>query len=473
MKLIYNCLSVSIVLLLALLPVVSCSDEYEYKTDYSFYKDAKLKVELLDGNGVLNLKLANGTHQITVGVTPENIMIDIAAYIYQVSDESIAEVDQKGILTMKSVGETELTVKFRGNQEIATSCKVKITRDPVHVSDVVVPATVQVQEEKTVNLQELITVLPGNADNPALLYESMNEEVAIVDENGIVTGKKAGFVNITVTSIDNPEISKQLQVEVVAEVKVTDIELNAANKLSDKEVVVGQVFDLGKVITVLPVTASNSGLVYTLVEGVGVVSLDENGVVTTLTAGTAQIKISAADGGGAETVLTFKVSSTLVWFERALWTVETSAFYEDTGLNYVKDSGGLGTPEALIDGKTNTFLSIRKPEWLKTPGSNKEIYFIIDLGAETEFNTFKFRHRQLNNLLCAYQISISGSNDNQNFEPIVESFDTPYESPYEFTGDFETVKYRYVKVKALDWKKTTVGGSGSSVQISEFNVGKK
>lgn len=474
MKLIYNCLSVSIVLLLALLPIVSCSDKYEYDTDYSFYKDVKLKIELLDSNGVLNLKLANGTHQITVGVTPEDKMIDIAAYIYQVSDESIAEVDQKGILKMKAVGETELTVKFRGNQEIATSCKVKITRDPVYVSDVIVPATIQVQEEKTINLQELITVLPGNADNPALLYESMDETIAIVDENGIVTGKCAGITSITVTSVDNPEISKQVQVEVVAEVKVTDIKLNAADKLSTVEVGVGQAFNLNKVITVLPENASNKELVYIIAEGEGVVSLNENGVVTTLTAGTAKIKISAADKGGAEKELVLKVNSTLTWFERALWTVETSAFYEDTGLNYIKD-GSTGLPGHVIDGKNNTYLSLRKPEYFKDPNNpNKELYFIIDMGAEMQFDQCLYRHRQLNNLLAAEEISISGSHNGKDFEIIKAGINTTYSaSALQITVDLPTVvEYRYVKVQTTKWTKTN-GSSGTSLQTAEFNVGKK
>ena len=50
-------------------------------------------------------------------------------------------------------------------------------------------------------------VLPENASAQGLLYSSDNPEVATVDETGTITCVSEGTANITVTSVENPEIS--------------------------------------------------------------------------------------------------------------------------------------------------------------------------------------------------------------------------------------------------------------------------
>lgn len=470
MKSIYNYLTGLLCLVAVLWTAGSCSDEYEYSTDYSFYKDAKLKVDLVDENNTLHLKLASNTHQITVGVTPEDVLIDIAAYIYKVADETIATVDDEGVLTLLKAGETELTVKFRGNQEIATNCTIKITRDPVPVTGLKVPNEVAVQERKTFNLAEKVTVLPGNADDPALLYTIADETIATVDENGIVTGVKEGTTTLTVTSVANPEVTKTVPVNVVSDIKVTEIKLNAAAKLNGKTVAVGQIFNLGSVIKVMPENASNKTLTYTVEGDAGVLSVDADGVVETLADGTAKVKISATDESGIQAEVELTVDHTVTVFERTLWTVETSALYEETGLNYMKD-GSTGLPEHIIDGKAGTFLSLLKPG--KTYGgctapADAKLFFVVDMGGETEFNHVVFQQRKLNSNVAPLSISISGSNDGRNFVDIKTNVATPYTNANPYDVDVDLVKYRYVKVEYLTW-----GASGNTAQTAEFNVGKK
>lgn len=470
MKSIYNYLTALLCLIAVLWTAGGCTDEYKYTTDYSFYKDAKLKVDLVDENNTLHLKLAGNTHQITVSVTPEDVLIDIAAYIYQVADETVATVNEEGVLTLLKAGETELTVKFRGNQEIATSCTVSITRDPVPVTGLKVPSVVSVQENKTTDLAALITVLPGNADDPALRYKMADETVATVDGNGIVTGVREGMTTITVTSVANPEVTKTIPVEVVSDIKVNGIKLNAASKLDGKTVAVGQVFNLGSVIKVMPENASDKDLIYSVEGDAGAVSVDADGVVKTLADGIAKIKIVAADGSGVEEEIELTVDHTVTVFERALWTVETSALYSETGLNYMKD-GSTGLPEHILDGKATTYLSLLKPG--KTYGgctapADAVLFFIVDLGGELEFNHIIFQQRKLNANVAPLSISISGSNDGQNFVDLKTNVATPYVNAAPYDIDVDLVKYRYVKVQYLTW-----GASGNTAQTAEFNVGKK
>ena len=74
MKPIYNYLKSSFCLIAVLL--VSCTEEYKYNTDYSFYEGVTLKMDLVDENNVLSVRLANSSHALTISVTPDDVFID-------------------------------------------------------------------------------------------------------------------------------------------------------------------------------------------------------------------------------------------------------------------------------------------------------------------------------------------------------------------------------------------------------------
>ena len=477
MKSIYNYLTGSFCLITALLLVIGCSDDYKYTTDYSSYKNVKLKVALSDENNVLLVKLNNGTHAITINVTPEDVFIDNKAYIYTISDESIATIALDGTLTMLKKGETELTVKFRGNQEIMTKCKVKVEYDPIYVKDLRVPANgVTVQEFKTVDFKNYITILPATADNQVLRYEIIdNPGAATISEDGIATGAKEGTATVKVTTTDGSDISKTFILHVVGEVKVSRIDLNDASKLEGKTVAIGQAFNLGAIVTPYPTNASEPGLIYSIESGEGVVSVDKNGIVKTLKSGTAIIKIAAADGHGAESKISLKVDASISLFERALWNVGTSIVYSN-GKNYTED-GSTGLPEHLIDGKADTYLALTKPgksyNGNSTP-ANHQLYFIVDMGTEQDFNYLSWTHRTASssqhNWFRVFTIAMYGSNDNKTFTLIQEGIDLKASAtPTLVELELPQSKYRYVKVELKDWNKS----SGSNLAIAEFNLSNK
>lgn len=58
------------------------------------------------------------------------------------------------------------------------------------------------------------TIEPSTATNQGIKWSSSNEQIAKVDSNGKVTALKVGTAKITVTSIDNPNISKEINVNI-------------------------------------------------------------------------------------------------------------------------------------------------------------------------------------------------------------------------------------------------------------------
>lgn len=450
-----------------MLGMSGCSDDYEYSSDYSSYENATLKVALVNEDNVLELNLINGTHTLTMEVTPESLIIDPAAYLYKVSDETVATVDNEGTLTMLKEGETDLTVTFRGYHNLSTSCKVKIS--PILTESLVVPEQITVEEEKTYDLASNITVTPSQASRK-FVYTSSDEDVVVVDENGIVTGIKEGEASITVTTTDGTNLTETIPVKVVGKIYITAIKL-PTDKTDGKTFVVGQAFNLAAQTTIVPSNASEPVVTYSLKSGEGVASVTEDGIVTALSAGSATILAEAQDGSGVTAEITITVGSG-EWFERALWTIDTNYRCDagDGEKNYTVD-GSTGAPEHMLDGKTSTYFALVKPEKGSYNGyvnKNTEHYFVVDMGASCEFNEFKWIHRNTTRGMQVWNITLYGSNDGSAFTEIQADIDLA-QSPTEQNFDIPASNYRYIKVQFNEWDPV----NNYNVTVAEFNVGKK
>ena len=135
---------------------------------------------------------------------------------------------------------------------------------------------------------------PSNVSNKTVKYTSSDPEIAYVNENGYVVGKKPGTVTITGT----PLLAKDSTVKDTIKVNVTQYvdEVQAPDNLY---------LDMGKEITIgsnefnpiaLPATASNRNLSYELKCSDGSVKLEGN-VLKGNGYGQAQLLIKAEDSG--------------------------------------------------------------------------------------------------------------------------------------------------------------------------------
>ncbi len=75
---------------------------------------------------------------------------------------------------------------------------ITLTRD-VEIASVTISGETTVAEESQITLTA--TVLPDNVANKAVVWSSSDETKAVVDANGVVTGKAAGAVTITATAV--------------------------------------------------------------------------------------------------------------------------------------------------------------------------------------------------------------------------------------------------------------------------------
>ncbi len=152
--------------------------------------------------------------------------------------------------------------------------------------------------DRTLTLEA--TVTPADATNQKVTWSSSDTTVATVVE-GVVTGVKAGTATITVETEDGG-FSDECTIEVLAEtINVTDISVDPTEATLDE----GTTLQLTS--TVLPRDATNPAVAWTS-DNEDVATVDADGLVNAIAAGTATITVTTEDGGlTADCILTVEI----------------------------------------------------------------------------------------------------------------------------------------------------------------------
>ncbi len=190
------------------------------------------------------------------------------------------------------------------------------------------------------------TVAPSNATNRNVTWSSDNTAVATV-ANGKVTAVAAGTAKITVTTADGG-FTAQCTVTVKEAVAVTGVELDK----SELSLTVGDTYTL--TATVKPSDAANKNITWKSGK-TSVATVDKNGKVTAVAAGTAKITVTTADGSfTAQCTVTVKeatVAVTGVELDKSELSLTVGDTYTLTAT--VKPSGATDKTVTWESGKTS------------------------------------------------------------------------------------------------------------------------
>ena len=175
---------------------------------------------------------------------------------------------------------------------------------PINVTGVTLDkSTLSLEEGATGNL--VATVAPSTATDKTVTFASSDAEVATVDNTGKVTAVKAGNADITVTTKDGNKTAKCTLTVTAKQIPVTGVTLDKST-LSLEE---GATATLNA--TIAPSDASYKAVRFTSSDDT-VATVDDNGLVTAVTAGTADITVESIENGSKTAVCTLTVTEPVV-----------------------------------------------------------------------------------------------------------------------------------------------------------------
>lgn len=147
------------------------------------------------------------------------------------SDESVATVDETGTVTAVAAGEANVTASVK-DADIAASTHIKVVVTP---TGVVAPESIDLvtNGENTKDLDAKL--VPADATDVKLAYESSDESVATVDETGKVTAVANGECTITtyVTAKTEDAEASELSAAVVEAADAEEIDDSVATMPED------------------------------------------------------------------------------------------------------------------------------------------------------------------------------------------------------------------------------------------------
>ena len=240
------------------------------------------KIELEDKEVTIAL---NEKKTIEAKITPN---VSTAPVEWLISDSDIVEInptaDNKSVtITGKKAGKVVLMAVNKDNF-IAASCTITVVSPITSLTLSKESATIKLNNEV---MRLKANYEPSDATSTDLIWQSSNESVATVDENGLVTLKSAGFTLISVKPKYNPNLL-QAQCELTVIASATSISLNKSTLTL--EAGAKETLELK-----LDPTIAQSKVTWTSMN-TSVATVSNSGVVTGVGAGTTYIIVTTEEG---------------------------------------------------------------------------------------------------------------------------------------------------------------------------------
>lgn len=251
-------------------------------------------------------------------------------------------------------------------------------KDPViHVTgiDTSIGENTTLYLEDTLNLANgsgLVSVVPANATDAVLEYESSNQDVVSIDSNGLVTAKAVTTVSnpvkITIKSHENPSIKREINIT-VKDIPVSRVVLSA----NTRSLYSGESFNLSPTIyfkspnkddeddaTVTDV----SKMTFVVTSGTDVASVSDTGLVTALKQGSATIQVYLTSDPSVKGTCVVNVTSRkpLVMslnLQNSLYSYERKTDEENlTPIEGLKDNNNAPKSEFFADSEENLMYKV-------------------------------------------------------------------------------------------------------------------
>lgn len=151
------------------------------------------------------------THPIQVNILPNTASANLQ---WTSSDEQVVTVNEQGVVTGVEVGQAAITATTLDGSNLSATCVVTVKPHAVSATGIVLDReslTMTVGQVSTL----LASVLPENADNREVTWNSTDATIASVNSAGEVRAIKTGTTQIYATTTDGTNLSATCEVTVV------------------------------------------------------------------------------------------------------------------------------------------------------------------------------------------------------------------------------------------------------------------
>ena len=201
------------------------------------------------------------------------------------SDESVATVDETGMVVAVSAGKADITASVT-DSEMSAVCKVTVK---VAAKDITVPDSLDVKLNDCNETSIEATVSPADATDVEVKYASTDEAVTTVDKDGKVQILQPGECDIATTLTQEGKKVVEKKTHIKAFYEVEGITLDKTEGI----LTAGNTVTLNA--TVLPEEIADETIVTWTSSDEKVATVDENGKVTAIAAGEATITANAGE----------------------------------------------------------------------------------------------------------------------------------------------------------------------------------
>lgn len=205
------------------------------------------------------------------------------------SNTNVVTVDSNGNLYGRGEGNAVITASAADGSGVAATCTVYVVNPAQSIE--IQPSTATVPVGDYYQLTAVVT--PDDATIKEVEWVSSNTSIATVDETGEVYGVSAGKVKITATATDGSGVKGVAWVYVTKPIDITSLKINS----SEIYMLTGKQRQLA--VRVRPANNTDSYDWYST--DTGIVTVNSNGVITTVGPGTADVVVESTNNGVSST----------------------------------------------------------------------------------------------------------------------------------------------------------------------------
>lgn len=287
-----------------------------------------------------NINIDKGTLQLEAihSNTPSN-----TAILWRVSDESIAKVSNKGLVTALKNGNVIVYAYAQDRSNKIGSYQITITNQKQAITSININGDNQINSAWQPTLYTT-TIIPNSNIYNTIAWSVNDTSLATINKHGLLIPKKNGTIIISAKAKDASEIIATKTVQITGQKTLVQTLQIANNPIN----ITGANASQNILSTLLPNTVSNSGLYY-IVRDPSIANVNAYGLITAINNGQTMIDIYTADESNVQTTLTVNVAGQ--------YPLVTSVNIQSTSGNFA-----INTPNAALQ-LTATALAQQAP-WL-------------------------------------------------------------------------------------------------------------